>query len=65
MSEQNMRQLTQAAVCQNDEINLSLMVPRIKQIKKSSKFKGKMNALAIFNPRELSLKRNQQSLWRQ
>ena len=40
MSEQNMRNQTQAAVSKHYKVNLSTMVPRIKKIKKALKIKG-------------------------
>lgn len=40
MSEQNMRNLTQAAVGKHYKVNLSLMVPRVKQIKKELNIQG-------------------------
>ena len=40
MSEQNMRNQTQAAVGKLYKVNLSTMVPRLKQIKKALKIKG-------------------------
>ena len=55
MSEQNMRQLTQAVVRKNYEINLSLMVPRLKQIKKTLKIQGQDERFSDLQPTRIVL----------
>lgn len=55
ISEQNMRQQTQAVVGKNYQVKLSLMVPRIKQIKKALNIKGQDERYSDLQPTRIVL----------
>lgn len=55
MSEQNMRQQTQAKIGKIYQVNLSLMVPRIKQIKKTLNIQGQDARFSDLQPTRIVL----------
>jgi hypothetical protein len=56
MSEQNMREATQAAVAQNYRVNLSAILPRIRQIKEALAIQGIDERYSSFRPAQIILK---------
>jgi hypothetical protein len=56
LSEQNMREATQAAVAQHYQVNLSAILPRIRQIKESLNIQGLDERYSSFAPTQIILK---------
>jgi hypothetical protein len=56
LSEQNMREATQAAVAQNYQINLAAILPCIRQIKESLAIQGIDERYSSFRPAQIILK---------
>lgn len=56
LSEQNMREATQAAVAQNYQVSLTAILPRIRQIKEALAIQGIDERYSAFRPAQIVLK---------